>query len=94
MQSGRLNWRPAAIATFSLVLIGGCAVSGPTDSKTAEYRRADAALRAVDEFEAFKHACRSAGGVVYVDSNWGRARSRLPDLSTARCASPLSRHRR
>ena len=87
MQSGTLHWRLAAIAMLFPVFIGGCALPAPTDSKTLEYRRSDEALRAVDEYETFRQACRTAGGVVFVNSNGGRARPALPDLSTARCVS-------
>lgn len=75
---------------LSLLLIGGCALPLPADSKTAEYRRVDAQLRAIDDYEALKRACRARGGVVYVGGGPSRLRAKIPDLSTAQCSRPFS----
>jgi len=94
MHAGTFRRRPgwvAIAATMLLLLsINGCALPRLADPETAEYRRTDAQLRAADEYEQLKRACRAVGGVVYVSASSSRLRSKLPDLSTARCSTPSS----
>lgn len=80
-------------AVLSLAVMGGCAGQQPADPEAAEYRRVDARLRAIDEYESFKQACRRQGGVVHMTGSWGRISPKPPELTELRCAAPLPNFR-
>jgi hypothetical protein len=73
---------------LAIVINAGCAVA-PVD-EAAKYERADARLKATEQFELARQACRASGGVVYVDESWGRLKPTLIDLRMMRCVSPMS----
>lgn len=90
MQARMPRWRPSRLATTSMMLlltfIGGCALPRIEDTETAEYRRIDAQLRAIDQYQAFVRSCRAAGGIVYTTRSRGGIRPKLEDISTIECA--------
>lgn len=76
--------RPGVALILAIALNAGCAGT-PVDDVT-EYRRADARIRATEEFESLKQACRAAGGVIFVNDGGGRLREpSLQDLRMAKC---------
>ena len=68
-----------------IALNAGCAVA-PVD-EAVEYERADARLRAMEQFQLLKKACRASRGVIYVDESWGRLKPAPIDLHSVRCVS-------
>jgi hypothetical protein len=80
---------------LAIVLNAGCAVA-PVD-EAVEYERADARLKAIEQFQLLRKACRASGGVIYIEESWGRLKPTPIDLRTVRCAStmiPMPRVRR
>jgi hypothetical protein len=71
-----------------LLITAGCALS-PMDRESREYERIDAQNRAAERFESFQCACRAAGGIVIVNSEWGRIQPRASDMKMARCGAAI-----
>lgn len=67
---------------IAVTITAGCATA-PVDADR-EYAREDARIRAFEEFETFKQACRARGGITVVDKV-GRLASSAFDPRTARC---------
>ena len=84
----------AILAALSLAPISGCVGPQLVDPETAEYRREDARLRAIDAYETFSESCRRQGGVVYMTGTWGKLSPKVPDLTRIRCGAPLGIHGR
>jgi hypothetical protein len=73
---------------LALLVTAGCA----TLDEAEQYERADARIRALEQFEALRHACRASGGVVVHERGWGLVSQPTPmDLRRARCAMRLRR---
>lgn len=93
MHPSLMRWRWCVKSlVLAVVVTAGCAVA-PVDEKV-EYERADARLRAIEQYELLKQACRASGGVIYVEESWGSLRSTPIDLRMVRCGSPMPRTRR
>lgn len=69
---------------IAIVVSAGCTAT-PVD-EAMEYEQADARIRALEQYELLKQACRAKGGVVHVATNGSRLGPTLFDLRTARCA--------
>ena len=71
---------------LALVLAAGCTTVPPAERESLEYKRIDARLKATEEYNALRVACRAARGIVVVE---GGNATRLPrsarELDTARC---------
>ena len=67
-----------------LLVTAGCALS-PVDRESREYERMDAEIRAAERFETLQRRCRAAGGVPWVQGNWGKTRPRASDTKMASC---------
>lgn len=78
--------RASLAGALFLALAGGCAAPQLADREAAEYRRVDARLRAIDEYESFRQDCRRKGGVVYMNGSWGRLSRQPPDVTEMRCS--------
>jgi hypothetical protein len=86
----RVTQRTHRLIGFILVLLvtSGCATVDEAD----QYERADARIRALEQFEALQHACRASGGVVVYEGGWGRVwQPTAMDLRMASCAMRLGR---
>jgi len=90
-----MRWRCQVKAlVLAIVVNAGCAMAPPADREAVEYERTDARLRAIDQFEVLKKACRASGGIIFMERGWGRYSPTPSDMRTARCATSLSRMRR
>ncbi len=70
----------------SLLIIAGCATP-PVDRESMEYTRIDAQNRAADRYELMKRKCRAAGGVMLVQGDWSKIKSKSRDIKLARCGT-------
>jgi hypothetical protein len=59
------------------------------DRETAEYERIDAQVRAAERLQSFERACKTAGGIVILDGDWGRILPKARDLKMARCGATV-----
>ena len=74
--------KPGAVL---LLLLAGCAAA-PGEREDRDYRRADAALEAVEEFERRRASCARSGGLLRVTRTSGaRQAPRTADLRRATC---------
>ena len=78
-----------ALALLVLPMLWGCASGTPAVKERAdrEYRRVDARLQAIEEFELRKEACVDAGGVLHVPRySTSRQTPRVKEMRSATCA--------
>lgn len=77
--------RTMGVAGVIATLLAACAAQ-PADP-AREYRREDARVRAVEQFEARKHRCAARGGVMRIPrQSSGRFPPTVSELRTATCA--------
>lgn len=74
---------------LALCVTAGCAMA-PVD-EAEEYKRADARIRALEQFQSMRQACRASGGVVITQGGWGRlTQPTSMDLRRATCTPRAS----
>jgi hypothetical protein len=76
---------------LAIAINAGCAIAAPNEA--AEYQRADARIRALEDYDMRKNACRASGGVFVINGSWGRLRKPPTemDLRMATCVRSVPR---
>jgi hypothetical protein len=78
---------------LALIAVTGCTATPPADEvrESAQHKRADAQLKAVDHYRQIYQNCRAAGRTIYVRRSSGRFPLTRSELQSAMCGLPPGR---